>query len=204
MTAVPVTPRVRRPRRGVILTVSLLLVALVGAGCTGDDGDGDGRGDRSGREVKLDVKVAKVAGVLGKPRRQKVAHQVGSVVDDWFQAAYLGGDYPRSSFKGSWPRWTRDVRLQAVADKRLTSNAGIGPVTESVVGRRKHVRVDVLAWKGHQRAATARFTLVFDQTVERTARHRVRGRLMLVLGKKGWRVVGYDVSRSHRVLGGGR
>jgi len=203
-------PRVRRPRSAVVLTISLLLLALVGAGCSGGGGDGggddDGRGgggDRSGREVRLDARVAKVAGVLGKPRREKVAREAGAVVDRWFEAAYLGGDYPRSSFKDSWPGFTRDTRRQAVSDKRLTSNAGIGPKTESVVARRKQVLVDVLAWKGKQRAATARFTLVFDATVKRTARHKVTGRAVLVLDRKGrWRVVGYDVSRSHRILGG--
>jgi len=202
-------PRVRRPRSAVVLTISLLLLALVGAGCSGggDDGGGDdgrgGGGDRIGREVRLDARAAKVAGVLGKPRREKVAREVGAVMDSWFEAAYVGGDYPRGSFKDSWPGFTRDARRQAASDKRLTSNAGIGPKAESVVPRRKKVRVDVLAWKGQQRAATARFTLVFDATLKRTARHKVTGRAMLVLDRKGrWRVVGYDVSRSHRVLGG--
>lgn len=202
--------RVRRPRRAVVLTVSLLFLALIGAGCTGGgSGDGDegpgGGGDRAGRDAALDVRVVKVAGQLGKPRRAKVAREVGDVVDRWFEAAYLGGDYPRASFKGAWPGFTRDARRQAAGDKRLTSNAGIGAKTRSVEPVRKLVRVDVLAWKGQQRAATARFHLVFDATVKRTARHRVKGRLMLVLDRKDrWRVVGYDISRSHKVRGGGQ
>lgn len=219
MTPAVVTPRVRRPRRAVVLTVSLLVVALVGAGCTGGGSDADGGagggadsgaagGDRTGRQVQLDARVGKVAGGLPKPRRQKAVRQVGGVVDRWFEAAYLGGDYPRRSFKRVWPGWSRDLRRQARADRRLTSNAGIGRSTRSVIGRRKQVRVDVLAWKGWHRSATARFTLVFDQVprkeAHRTTRHRVNGRLMLVpTGKGGWRVVGYDVSRSRKAVRGG-
>lgn len=209
-------PRVRRPHRAVVLTISLLFAALLASGCSdggggGDDGEGrrgggGGGGDRSGREVALDVRIGKVAGKLPKRHRSRVARQVGGVVDRWFEAAYVGGDYPRKGFGKSWPQFTRDTRRQAVGDRFLTSNAGIGPSTRSVQAVRKRAHVDVLAWNGKPHAATARFALVFDaQGKKRTARHKVGGRLMLVLdSRRKWRVVGYDVSRSSKVRGGGK
>lgn len=216
MTAPMARSRARRPHRAAVLTSSLLLAALVGAGCSGggDGGDaggdsvgggGGGGGDRKAREVSLDLRVGQVVGALDKPRSRTVAKQVGAVVDRWFEAAYLGGDYPRASFADSWPGWTPDARRLARRDKALTSNAALGRRTESVVGRNKKVRVDVLAHGGKPRAATARFLLLFDRDAQRTSRHRVQGRLMLVADRKGrWRVVGYDLKRSQRALGGGR
>lgn len=213
MTTPVAEAHVRRPHRALVLTISLILAALVGAGCSGGgdgDGDGDGgRGDsgRQGRELALNLRAGNVVGGLATKRRYAVVSQVGSAVDDWFETAYLGGTYPRkaASFRGSWPHWTRGLRHQARAQSGLTSNAAIASDTRAVVGRSKLVRVDVLAWKGKQSAATARFVLVFDQRSKQTWRHKVHGRLMLLpVGKGRWEVVGYDINRSRRVLGGGR
>lgn len=206
------TPTKRRRLGGVVLTASLLVTGLLGAGCTGDEGgDGDGpAGSPTGtartgeREPALDVRVARVAGELGEHRRRRVTRELGDLVDRWFAAAYLG-DYPRSSFAEAWPGFTPDAARQARRHRHLTSNAVIGRRLRSVdlVGR--SARIDVLAHKGEQRAATVRFRLVFDATSKGTARHRVWGRLMTVRGTAGrWRVVGYDVRRSSRPVGGGR
>lgn len=212
MTTPTAEARVRRPHRAVVLTISLLIVALVGAGCTaggdgdgGDGGDGGGGGgDRSGQALALDLRLGYVAGPLGPKHRRGVVNQVGSTVDRWFERAYLGGDYPRppGAFRGVWPGWSRGLGHQVPPQRGLTSNASIGPQTESVVGRQKTVRVDVLAWGRRPGAATARFTLVFDQQAKRTWRHRVQGRLMLVPSGGKWQVVGYDINRSRRVLRG--
>jgi hypothetical protein len=198
-------PVVRRPGRA----VPLLLTALLTVSCTGDGSSRDSSRDtpesdpeRTTQAAPLDARIGAVAGMLPKPRRRVVLDQVATVVDGWFEAAYLGGDYPRSDFADAFPGFTRGAARLARADRRTMSNAGIGGRVEEVTAERKLVRVDVLSPKKFARAATARFRLVFTTDGRLARRFVVSGRLMLTKDRKGaWRVFAYDVRRSARAGG---
>lgn len=194
---------VRRPG----LTVSLLLSLVLTLSCTGDgDGGadrGDGRVDQpsrsaptQAREVPMKARIGAVAGRLPHERRRPVLDEVSAVVDRWFEAAYLGGAYPRSRFGNVFPGFARGAARLARADRRHLSNWGIRNRVEDVHARRKAVRVDVLSPKGYARAATARFRLDFVTEGKLSRRFSVKGRLMLTKDRKGnWKVFAYDVRR---------
>ena len=69
--------------------------------------------------VPTRTKIHRVYGRLPDARRKVVRTQVGKVVDRWWDAAYLGGSYPRSSFPAAFPGFT-DGRREArqVATRR--------------------------------------------------------------------------------------
>lgn len=197
---------VRRPGR----TISLLLSLLLAVSCTGD---GDGGGDRGqhpadepsrsaptqARPVPMSARIGAVAGRLPHERRRPVLDEISAVVDRWFEAAYLGGAYPRSRFGNAFPGFTRGAARLARADRRDLSNWGIRSRVDEVTARRKVVRVDVLSPKGYARAATARFRLDFVTEGKLSRRFTVKGRLMLTKDRRGsWKVFGYDVRRTVR------
>src|SRR4051812_33298818 len=102
------TRAVRRTAPGLALTLALAL----GAGaCSSDDEPGQPAADSPSaaptapaeRTVATKVSVGQVAGRMDRKTRQRLARQVGEVVDGWTAAAYLGGDYPRRAFADSWP-----------------------------------------------------------------------------------------------------
>jgi hypothetical protein len=186
-------------------TVAALLVLALGAGaCSGDDGGDEATTPSSSAateqpappEVKIRSQVGTVAGELPRRRRRAVARDIGRVVDRWFMAAYLGGDYPRPGFKGAWPGFTHGATVLAYRNRRLTSNSLLGTRIDGARATRKTVQLDVLSPKGKPAGATARFRLVFRTTgdVERSV--LVTGRLMLTKMRGRWKVFGFDVKRS--------
>ncbi|MET1059851.1 MAG: hypothetical protein ABWX84_09650 [Nocardioides sp.] len=194
-------------------TVTALLVLALGAGaCSGDGGDdaadpssaSSAAGQTARPEVKLRVRVGTLAGELQRQRRRAVAKDVGRVVDRWFEAAYLGGDYPRKSFQDSWPGFTAGARDLAHRDRTLTSNALLGERVDAVRATAKDVKVDVFSPKRRPAGATARFRLVFRTTGKAERRVVVNGRLMLTRVKGTWRVFGFDVKRMATPVGADR
>jgi hypothetical protein len=208
----PETDMSRSPSWRTSTATALLVLALAAGGCSGGD-DGDDASAPSSPtttaqpappEVKIRARVATVAGELPRQRRKVVARDVGKVVDRWFEAAYLGGDYPRSSFAHSWPGFTVGARDLARRDRKLTSNAVLGSRTEDVRAIAKDVRIDVFSPKRKPAGATARFRLVFRTTGYAERRVRVSGRLVLTRVKGTWRVFGFDVQRSAIPVGADR
>ena len=191
---------------------ALLVLALAAGGCSGRDGDDDASDTPSPTttaqpappEVKIRARVATVAGELPRQRRRAVARDVGRVVDRWFEAAYVGGDYPRSNFRHAWPGFTVGARDLARRERKLTSNAVLGARTDSVRAIAKDVRVDVFSPKRKPAGATARFRLVFRTAGDAERRVRVSGRLVLTRVKGTWRVFGFDVQRSAIPVGADR
>jgi hypothetical protein len=127
----------RHPRAlaeaGVLLVLAL---AVTLAACSGDSDDpsaGPGDGDPGSSEtagateappppVETEATMGKVTGQLPPEKRSKVRQQVAHAVDAWFDAAYVGGDYPRNDFADAWPGFTSGAQAEAQGDKALMSN----------------------------------------------------------------------------------
>jgi hypothetical protein len=192
---------------------ALLVLALAAGGCSGGDSGDDAATPSSPSptatqpappEVKIRSRVSTVAGVLPKRRRKAVARDIGRVVDRWFEAAYLGGDYPRSSFRNAWPGFTAGARDLAHRDRRLTSNAQFGERIDGVRATAKNVQLDVFSPNKKPSGATARFRLVFRTTGNAERRVLVTGRLVLTKARGKWKVFGFDVKRFVVPVGGDR
>ena len=148
--------------------------------------------------VATQTRIHRVFGRLPDPRRKDVRRAVGRVVDGWWEASYLGGTYPRSSFPDAFPGFTRGAGRLARTDKALLTNQTGGPRIESVTPRRRTISVDIMAVGGAARSVTARFVLRFDTTGAKQGTTTVRGRLFLTRRSGPWRVFGYDVAKGSR------
>lgn len=148
----------------------------------------------------MKVRVARVVGEdLPKQRRRRLEEQVGRVVAGYFDAAYLGGEYPRTDFTGALAAFSDGAVQRAASDRNLLTNAGIGARTDRVVPRAKQARLDVLVPRRVVAGLTARVRLVFLQEQARgpVRKVTVQGRLLLNRKKSGpWQIFGYDLSRS--------
>ena len=187
----------------VVCAATLLL-----GGCSGDDSPDDGgdepTGDPSGTAaggdaVPLRADLGKVSGRLKPKAAEEVVAQVAPVVDGWFEAAYLSGDYPRKDFEQAFPGFTRGAADDAKRDAALMTNKDIGGDIDSVSAQIKKVDVDLLAADRKAAGATARFTLVFKTAGNYAKQVSVKGQLFLTKGDDGkWRVFGYKVTRSSK------
>ena len=126
--------------------------------------------------------MGRVTGQLPQEKRSKVREQVAHAVDAWFDAAYVGGDYPRNDFADAWPGFTTGAQAEAQGDKALMSNQDIGADIAGVEATARKVTVDVLAVKGKPSGATARFVLKFRTDGDVQRKVEVRGRLFLTPG----------------------
>ena len=142
--------------------------------------------------------IHRVFGRLPDARRKAVRRQVGAVVDRWWEAAYLGGAYPRSSFPSAFPGFTDAAETRARRDKALLTNQTGGPRIDSVTARKRIVVVDILATRGQARTVTAHVLLRFDTTGSKTGTTTVRGRLFLTRKRGAWRIFGYDIAKGAR------
>lgn len=183
----------------------LLAIALVVSGCSGDD-KSDKSDDKptpspsqtavTPKPVVVDARIGLIRGRMQAKQRAPLVNDIAKVVDDWFEAAYLAGSYPRRDFTRAFPAFTAGAARQAKADRKLMSNAGIGPRIDGADARAKVVRVDVLAGNKLPAAVTARFRLVFRTNGDYERKITIDGRLFLTRGKeRHWRVFGYDVTK---------
>ena len=181
-------------------TLALLLGSATG--CTGDDsGPPDASPSPTAATtpppLETTATLGKVTGRLRPAAGERVTAQVAAVVDGWWDAAYVGGEYPRTDFADAFPGFTDGAAREARADRRLMSNAGLKPDVVEIVPKVRQVIVDVLGVRGVAQGATARFRLVFvaDTGGSPAQRVSVRGRLALTRGRAGWQVFAYDVTR---------
>ncbi len=205
------TPPSRAVRRshalaeaGVLLVLAL---AVTLAACSGDSSDPSARPGEPGISepagatdapappVETEAAMGRVTGQLPQEKRSKVRDQVAHAVDAWFDAAYVGGDYPRDDFADAWPGFTTGAQAEAQGDKALMSNQDIGADIAGVEATARKVTVDVLAVKGKPSGATARFVLKFRTDGDVQRKVEVRGRLFLTPEADGWHIFGYDVTK---------
>ena len=158
----------------------------------------DSRATLASHREPTKVGIHRVHGRLPVARRKAVLTQVGAVVDRWWEAAYLGGAYPRSSFPSAFPGFSDAAEERARADKALLTNQVAGPRIDSVTPRRRTVTLDILATDRQARAVTAQFVLAFDTAGSKAGTTTVRGRLFLTRKRSAWRIFGYDVAKGAR------
>jgi hypothetical protein len=196
------TPRARR-LAGLVLV--LLVAASTGCQSRGEPsatperlGRGDAEVTLASHELPTRTGIHRVFGRLPVARRKAVRRQVGKVVDRWWEAAYLGGTYPRSRFPSAFPGFTAAAEERARADKALLTNQTGGPQIDVVTATRRTVALDILATGRQARTVTAHVVLTFDTTGHKTGTTTVRGRLFLTRKRGAWRIFGYDVSKGAR------
>lgn len=198
-------PRLTRPTAAVALALTLAL----GSGCSADPADetapaateptssspSASPAEPAVPVVRTRTRTGSVTGRIPKDTRKVVVHRVSGVVDEWLEAAYVGGTYPRTTFGRSWPGFTTGATRTARGDRDLMSNADLGERIDGVTVKRRAITVDLLAVAGTARAATARVHLTF--TTSGTERKvTVTGRLFLTRKNARWRVFGYDVAKA--------
>jgi hypothetical protein len=203
-----------RPASGRAALAGAVVACCLVAGCTGDGVEepscvgsstpsaSDATEPAETPAVVTAARNGKVTGKIGKSDRKDVVDRVARVVDEWLEAAYVGGDYPRdpSAYdESAWPGFTQGAAQTAVADKDLMSNADIADRIDALTVRRREITVDVLAVGRTARAATARVKLAFrtegvDGGFERKV--TVTGRVFLTKKDGSWKVFGYDVAKA--------
>ncbi|MCF6379734.1 hypothetical protein L2K70_19150 [Nocardioides KLBMP 9356] len=185
-----------------------LVLALTGTACSSgsDPSASPERLSRDDAQASLashpplptTTKIHRVHGRLPDARRKAVRHQVGRVVDRWWEAAYLGGTYPRSTFPSAFPGFTAGAERRARSDKALLTNQTRGPHVDSVTATHRSVALDILATDRRARAVTAHVVLRFESTGDKAGTTTVRGRLFLTHRRGAWRIFGYDVAKGSR------
>jgi hypothetical protein len=202
-----------RPTAALVPALALALALAGGSGCRADPAEDDApaatapgsaspsesaappAGPAADPAVRTRTRTGSVTGRIPKAQRKVVVHRVSGVVDEWLEAAYVGGTYPRTTFRRSWPGFTTGATRTARGDRDLMSNADLGDRIDGVTVKRREITVDLLAVAGTARAATARVHLTF--TTSGTARKvTVTGRLFLTRKAGRWRVFGYDVAKA--------
>ena len=185
-----------------------LVLALAAGGCSSDGpsaGPGAGTTETATTTsvtgpapLTTRAEIGTVVGRLPGTRRKGVREQVTEVLDRWWDAAYVGGEYPRTDF-GRYPGFTPGATRRATYDRDLMSNADIGDRVVSVTPLMRKARLDLLAVDRRVRSVTARFDLRMrvDLAGEdgSSRRLQVRGRVFLTRQPAGWRVFGYDVTK---------
>ncbi|MBB6629186.1 hypothetical protein H5V45_17800 [Nocardioides sp. KIGAM211] len=192
-------------RTGAPVAAVLLVLALLAGACSGDDG-GDGPGAEASATatgsaaadepapITTTASLGVLTGKLGRKDRARFTKAVTRVVDDWIDAAYLDGDYPRGDFRASFPHFTTGARAEALRERDLMTNQDVGRRIDGVTATRRVLHIDALVVRHRPVGATARFVLRLRTTGDLERRIEVAGRLFLTQ-HHGWRIFGYDVHK---------
>ncbi len=140
-----------------------------------------------------------MGGDLTAAQRTEVKDSIARVVADWFDAAYFGGELQGGAdLDAAFEVFTPAAAQQAARQADVTTGRVLAAELGQVVPTTQRVEAAVFASGGGPAGATAAVTLVMvgaraegDQ-VEQV----VRGELFLTATADGWRVFGFDLSRS--------
>ena len=198
MTSVP-----RSPARSALAgAVGLLLLAA--AGCdSGEDIAGNQDGAPSDRgtdppEVATVTTLQNVGNKLDLEHRTRVKVAITSVIDPWFDGGFLG-DFPREDYADAFVGFTDGAADEAQGDLDILSNEAIADQIESATATKRRIRLDVFAFDGHPRGATAHFVLTFTTAGDVEETMRVRGDLYVAKDKGEWKIFGYDVDQAEQL-----
>jgi hypothetical protein len=191
----------RAVRAALATAASLVLVAGLGA-CSSDEGsdpDSTPESSPSTTEVAPGIPtratIGFVKGRLKPDRRKQLRIRVTKAVDEWIDAAYVAGDYPRSDFSDAFKPFSKGAAALARRDKRLMSNADVGDRVDTVTAKARRLRIDVVADNGKAVGVTAGVVLLLELEGEVQRTDRIAGRLFLGRSGGHWEVFGYDVKR---------
>lgn len=157
-------------------------------------------------QVAPRTRVTRVSGKLTSKDQDVLADNVGKVVNAYFEDAFTGGEYPRSSFGDAFATFSDGAARQADGDRDLLTNRVLGPTTESVVVRRQTAYLSVLAPYKVAAGVTAQVHLRFvaERGDKPAKRVDVKGRLMLTRKESGgWKIFGYDLTQNATKAGEG-
>jgi hypothetical protein len=191
--------------RPALAAASMLLCLSLGAtACSDDSPTGDQTssqqplpsGEAPTFEVETTTTIGKVVGKLPKKDRERLKGAITPVVQRWFEAAYVGGKYPRKDFHDAFPGFTAGARRLALKDRKLMSNRDIGPRIDGVTPKVSKISVDVLSVGKGPVAVTAHFRLAFKTQGDLERKVNVRGRLAMTRSKTGWRIFAYHVAKN--------
>jgi hypothetical protein len=186
-----------------LITPATVVALLVGGCSGGDDDSAPEPSDRAGaptlhqRPAELEVAIARLHGRLPKPAVRRLTQRLGHAVATWINGAFLPGDYPRTSFAG-YASFTPDAARLARRSDGVTSNVRLGRQWVQVVPTRRSVRLHVFAPGHRPSGATARVVLVLAGVgrAGEVSELAVTGDLYLTWTGSGWRIFGFDLSRS--------
>ena len=191
--------------RPALAAASMLLCLSLGAtACSDDSAGGDDAasqpplpsGDPATFQIVTTTTMGQVVGRLSRHDRKRLSASITPVVQRWFNAAYVGGDYPRRNFRDAFPGFTPGARTAARHDLDLMSNDRIGARISGVTPKVSQIWLDVLAVRKRAVAVTARFHLAFKTQGDLVRRVGVRGRLLLTRAQPGWRIFAYHVAKT--------
>ncbi len=191
--------------RPALAAASMLLCLSLGAtACSDESSGGDDTssqpplpsGEPSKFQIETTTTFGQVVGRLPSKDRKRLSAAITPVVQRWFNAAYVGGDYPRNNFRDAFPGFTAGARAAARRDLDLMSNDGIGDRISGVTPKTSQIWLDVLAVGRHAAAVTARFHLGFKTQGDLERRIGVHGRVLLTRAKTGWRIFAYHVAKN--------
>lgn len=196
-------------RRYAAAATTALVLALGATGCGGGSPSSAPSSSAppapAQQAVATQVKYGAVTGRLSKQRRARLAQAVTVVVERWWDAAYLGGAYPRaaSSFKDAFPGFTTAAAADAARKPGMMTNADLSAKVDGVEPLRKVIALDPLAVKGRPVGVTARVLLTFRTTGQHAGKEVVLGSLSLTPEKGKWRVFAFDITK-RQTRGGGK
>jgi len=177
-----------------------VLLAMTACSGSGDndsdepDADSSSAASPSGPPpVATHTTMGVITGKLGGKDKTRIKKKIAAVVDDWLDAAYVGGKWPRPLEK-AFPHFSNGAKRDARHDAALMSNQKYADRLETVEATKRRLRVDVLTVRKRPVAVTARFVLRMRLSGEVNRAEEVRGRLFLT-NREGWKVFGYDVQR---------
>lgn len=196
-----------RPRPRPIAPATALVVALLAAGCSGDEESGDAGpdlvepSDPPTLAIEPVTDLGKVTGRIPRKVAKTVEQRVSRVAIDWLTDAYVGGSYPRRGFDGSFAGFSRGARAAALHDLAVMTNQDIGDRVDRVTPTKMDVTVDLLAIDERAVGATAHVLTTYRAAGEDSSdqgRYRVAGRLLLTKDDGRWTTFAYHVSKGER------
>lgn len=192
--------------RGWATPVAAALGVLLIGGCSSDevpDPVGSAAPSASvATEPEVTVRVTRVAGTLSADERAALAEDAGGVVRDYLLGAFVQSPAAESPGAGAgddpFATFTAGAAALAAQDRAVLTGEPYADA-ESVTVDRAAVRLSVVAPQRQVAGATAQVFLnlsVVPAEGEDALPVRVRGRLLLTPAADGWRIFGYDLSRS--------
>lgn len=147
----------------------------------------------------LETRVVEIGGGVKKKQRSDISRQIAKPIQNWMDAAYLAGEFPRGDYgKKDLPGWTDQAASLALKDENVTTNAAVSKDVVRVVANQRTARLFVFAFRGNAGGATAKVLLTMTAEKESGTRMRyaVGGDVYLTRNGNKWRIFGYDLHRT--------